>query len=168
MKRTIKVFIIMFTLFILSACNNNSNSNDADRLELYILRNVKGTQNFIIDENPIFTGEDILSYEWSTHTITFKDEFIASRQINDTKEDIMMGGSKILGVYYPDQFALYLDGVELYRGCLKPPIYSSFLPMCPTISDSDNGIIIKCPDKKVDTRYNDKIREILKNNGLLR
>ncbi|WP_105616352.1 hypothetical protein [Vallitalea okinawensis] len=166
MRRVLKVFIIVCSLFVLSACE--SNDNNAARLELYILRHVKGTHNFIIDEKPIFTGEDILNYEWDTHTITFKDELISSREINEKEDDLFMGGSKILGIYYPDQFALYLDGQELYRGYMRPQMHVSFMPMGPTISNSENGIMISCLDQNEDTRNNDSLHEMLKNSGLLR
>lgn len=166
MKTTIKLIVISALLFILSACNDYD--NDADRLELYILRHVKGTNDFVIDEDPIITGEDILSYEWNTHTISFKDEFLASCEVDETEDDFVVGGSKILGVYYPDQFAVYLDREELYRGYIKPQAYISFMPMGPMISNSDKGIIIKCLDSNLDTRNNKKLHKVLKNNGLLR
>lgn len=166
MKTTIKLTVIITLLFILSACNDYN--NDADRLELYILRHVKGTNDFVIDEDPIITGEDILSYEWDTHTIVFKDEFLSSCEVGETEDDFGVGGSKILGIYYPDQFAVYLYGEELYRGYMKPQAYVSFMPMGPMISNSDKGIIIECLDNNLDTRNNEKLHEILKNNGLLR
>jgi len=166
MKATIKIIAILSLLFILSACNDYD--NDADRIELYILRNIKGTNNFVIDEEPIITGEDILSYEWDKHTIVFKDEFLKSRQIDKIEDDSMFGGSKILGVYYPNQFAIYIDGKELYRGYIEPPVFISFMPTGPMMSHSENGIIFNCFDKKLDTRNNEKLYKILKNNDLLR
>ena len=135
---------------------------------MYILRHVDGTDNFVIDENPIFTGEDILKYEWDTHTITFKEEFLLTRTVNETEDNLVMGGSEILGVYYPDQFALYLDGKEQYRGYVEPPAFCSFLPMGPMISNAPDGIIIKCYDPISDVRYDDELYEVLKNNALLK
>lgn len=160
------VIVLILILFILSACNNYD--NDADRIEMYILRHVEGSNDFIIDENPIFTGEDILKYKWKTHTITFKEEFLSSRTVNEAENNFVMGGSQILGVYYPDQFALYLDGVELYRGHIEPQAFISFMPMGPMISNAPDGILIKCYDDKSDVRDNEKLHEVLKNNGLLR
>lgn len=165
MKVIKKNLIIVTLLFILSTCNNSIN---ADRLEFYILRSVEGSYEFIIDEKPIFTGDDILSYEWKTHTITFKEEFIELHDISETEDDIMMGGSKILGVYYPDQFAVYLDGEELYRGYINPQAFISFMPMGPTMLNSNDGITIRCIDKNSDTMENEELREFLKSNELLR
>ncbi len=103
-----------------------------------------------------------------THTIVFKDEFLSSCEIDETEDDFIVGGSKILGVYYPDQFAVYLDGKELYRGHMKPQAYISFMPMGPMISNSNKGIIIECLDSNSDTRSNEELYEVLKNNYLLK
>ncbi|MTI70825.1 MAG: hypothetical protein FH751_11305 [Firmicutes bacterium] len=169
MKTTIKIIAIILLLLGLVACHNDANdANDADRLKLYILRHVEGTNDLVIDESPIITGEDILSYEWDTHKIVFKDEFLSSCEVDETKDDFIVGGSKILGVYYPDQFAVYIDDEELYRGHMKPQAYISFMPRGPMISNSDKGIIIECLDSNFDTRNNEKQYEVLKNNDLLK
>lgn len=165
MKAEIKLFLVILMSFVLTGCN--SYDNDAYRIELYILRYVEGSDDLVIDEKPIITGEDILSYEWDTHTITFKDEFLLSREINETKDDLVMGGSKILDVYYPDQFALYLDGEELFRGYMMPQAFISFMPIGPVMSNAPDGIIIKNYNNESDIRESEELHEILKNNGLL-
>lgn len=163
-----KFIIILFVLFITTACNNDDSSSKEDKLELFILRRVEDAEDLVIDETPIFTDKDILSYEWDTHTIIFNEKFLASHETNETEDDIIMGGSKILRIYYPDQFALLLNGEELYRGYIQPQVNISFLPMGPMISNYDDGIIIKCYDEKLDTRDNDKLKAFLKDNDLLR
>lgn len=167
MRSFVIIMIAVTLLFTFSACDND-NSMNAEKLEIYILRWVDNSDEFIIDEKAIFTGEDILSYEWETHTITFKDEFISQQNINETEDEFMMGGSKILGVYYPDQFVFYLDGKELYRGYINPQAYISYMPMGPTILNSNNGITIRCTDEKDKTMENEKLREFLRGRGLLR
>jgi hypothetical protein len=166
MKTSIKLVVIISILLILSACNKDD--NEANKLELYILRHVEGTDDFVKDEKPTFTGKDILSYEWSTHTIIFKEEFLSSRKVDDIDSDgFLEGGSKILGVYYPNQFAFYLDGEELYKGVMKPQVYISFMPTGPIISDSEEGIEIRNLDNSNDLRENEKLYEFLKENNLL-
>lgn len=167
MKIFLNIVAILAVLFMLSACNKDN--KDADRLEFYILRHVEGASDFVKDEKPIFTGKDILSYEWDTHTIIFDDEFLPSPKDDEIdNDDFLSGGSKILRIYYPDQFAFYLDGEELYRGFIKPQAYISFMPTGPMISDSDKGIVIKNLDNSKDLRDSEKLYEFLKEYELLR
>lgn len=167
MKVTVKFLEFIIMLVILTACSNEK-SIDSSKLEVYILRHNDSGNDFVKDEAPIFTSEDISNYDWDTHTITFKKEFIKAHEITKSEDDLVMGGSKILGIYYPDQFAFYLDGEELYRGYIQPQAYISFMPGGPTISDSNDGIIINCLDDNSDTRENDKLLEFLKVNDLLK
>lgn len=165
MKRKVKFFILITLMVILTACNKEQ--NNADSLEFYILRHVEGESYFVIDEKPIFTGEDILSYDWDTHTIAFNKKFLSSRNIDEIEDDIMIGGSQILGIYYPDQFAFYLNGEEIYSGYMKPQAFISFMPVGPMISDSEKGIIINNNDSENDIRDDENLYEFLKDNDLL-
>jgi hypothetical protein len=166
MKTALKSVVIISILLTFTACSKDS--HDVNRLELYILRHIEGTSDFVKDTRPIFRGKDILCYEWDTHTIIFKDEFLSSRKVGEIDtDDFLDGGSKILGVYYPDQFAFYLDGEELYRGFMKPQAFISFMPIGPMISDSEAGIVIRNLDNDNDLRENEKLYQYLKENDLL-
>lgn len=168
MKSSVKIIVMILMLLLLPACKKQE--NNADSLEFYILRMSEDKSEFILEEEPIFTGADIKSYDWDKHIITFTDEFLSSsnsEEVSDT-DSFIMGGSNILGVYYPDQFALYLNGKELYRGYFRPQAYISFMPMGPIVSDVENGIIINCIGQVNDPRDNEELHKFLKENGLLR
>lgn len=165
MKIYIRFILIITLTILLSACNDEK--NNADNLEFYILRHVEGSNEFVKDDKPIFTGEDILSYDWDSHTIIFMEDFLSSRRYDEIEEDIIIGGSQLLGVFYPDQFAIYLDGEELYRGYLQPQAFVSFIPGGPIISDSEKGIIINNTSIESDARNNKKLYEFLEDNDLL-
>ncbi|XMB66566.1 hypothetical protein RI065_09720 [Mycoplasmatota bacterium zrk1] len=162
------ILALLITLVCLLSGCAEAMSIDAHKLEVYILRKSDESNEFIMDKTPIFTGNEIESYEWDTHTIIFNSEFILSMEKKNLKEEdeILLGGSTILDVYYPDQFALFLEGEELYRGYLAPPVYSSFLPMGPRIANSENGIVIMCIDGKLDTRNDDRLKDFLEKNHL--
>lgn len=156
--------ILILPLFLIGC---SSNSNDANRIEFYILGSIEGPGEFE-GKSPIFTGDDILSYDWDTHTILFKEEFLAPLATYGPKDAVIKGGSAILDAYYPEQFAVALDGEELYRGYMQPQGYSSFMPAEPIISDVEGGIIIRGLEGEKDTRNNNKLYKVLKSNGLLK
>jgi hypothetical protein len=173
MKNIYKGVMILAMFLMLSGCDKTN--RNAGKLELYILRHVlvdKDIAEFVRDESSIFTGKDIKSYDWDTHTITFTDEFLEDKNDIDEEdtESFLYSGSQILGVFYPDQFALYLEGEELYRGYMKPQVFISFMPTGPMISDVENGIEIRnvgnVIDKK-DLRDNKELHEFLKDNNML-
>lgn len=173
MKNICKGVMILAMFLMLSGCVKTN--RNADKLELFILRHVvvdKNTAEFVKDESPIFTGEDIKSYDWDTHTIIFTDEFLEDKIIQDVAGDdsFLYGGSQILGVFYPDQFALYLEGEELYRGFLRPQLFISFMPTGPMFSDVENGIEISNVGNvvdKEDLRDNEELYKFLKDNNML-
>ncbi len=63
MKATIKIIAII-SLLVLGLVGCRNDDNEAHRLEVYILRYAESTNDLLVDERPIFTQEDILSYEW--------------------------------------------------------------------------------------------------------
>lgn len=174
MRNICKLIIVISILLILSGCQKTN--HNAENLEMYILRHSvidKNNSEIIKDDSPIFTGNDIKSYDWDTHTIIFTDEFLTERKVDDAEvsDSLIDGGSQILGVFYPDQFAFCLDGEEMYRGYMKPQLFISFLPSGPIISDVENGIEIKNVgnvNDKTDPRDNKELYNFLKDKELLK
>ena len=110
----------------------------------------------------------LLEYIWETHTIIFDGEFLKDKTIEEYDNGDVMKGSKILNLYYPDQFAIYLNDEELYRGYVEPQMYISFFPGGPMIVEVDDRIRIDCFDDSLDTRYNEELRNYLVEVNLLK
>lgn len=168
MKKRMRITFNLIAILSMAAALSGCGKSDKTKLELYVLRHVEGSNEFVRDEKPAFTGKDIKSYEWKTHAIAFTDEFLPDKDIVLDDDSFVYGGSQILGIFSPDQFAFYLDGEELYRGYMKPPAFVSFMPAGPMISDSEKGIEIGCSGEGEDVRDNEKLYEYLKDTGLLK
>lgn len=174
MRAGIKYVTVLLMLLVLSGCDKAN--RDADKLELYIFRHVvvdKDTAKFVKDDSPIFTGKDIEIYDWDTHTIIFTEEFLKDKNYTyeEDSENLLYGGSQILGEFYPDQFALYLDDEELYRGYMMPQLFISFMPTGPMISDVENGIEIRIVgnvNDKTDLRDNEDLYKFLKDKKMIK
>ncbi len=126
--KLMKFLLIVITVCIIASCVNQSNDTDLEALKIYALRHVDGGSEWIQDKEPLFTGKDIEEYIWDSHIITFNDEFLKTKPSTRESEDILSNGSKILSLYYPDQFSISLHGRELYVGYVEPQIFISFYP----------------------------------------
>lgn len=186
-----KVVIVVLILITLSACNINKSelddtlispqvdvtTQDIEKtnsenigLEFYALRinDVGNEVEWVIDEQPLFKVNDVLEYEWDTHTIIFTDVFLESMNVDDIEKDPVMQGIPILNLFYPDQFVILLDGEELYRGYVEPQLFISFMPSGPTVVEVAKGIRIDCIDETLGIRDNDKLKEYVEDFGILK
>lgn len=173
MRKLYKVIFTILVMGLLFGCDKSAHNDK--KFEFFMLRQIEGDNGImelVKDDSPIFTEDDMRSYDWDTHTIIFTEEFLADRGIIDEvdPESLLYGGSQVLGEFYPDQFAIFLDGEELYRGYLQLPLFLSFMPSGPMIFDVDKGIEIKYVGNvadKTDPRDNENLYNFLKDRHLL-
>jgi len=166
--KVVRILITIFLVSILASCNNRGEPEVLEKLEYYALRRGEESGEWIRDEEPLFTGNDILDYEWESHTITFTDAFLAKMPIVEDNDYEVLNGSKILRLYYPDRFSVYLKNEEIYMGDVEPQAFISFYPGGPIIKNSDNGIMIDCMNDELDTRYDEGLSAFLEQVGLLK
>jgi hypothetical protein len=135
----------------------------------------------VIDPTPIFTHEDLAYVDWEQQAWYFTDSFLEEKlkdrdmtsdrfEVSDSQNDALLNieGAVLLGDYH--QFVIVVDGTSIYEGYFQPPMYSSFLPMGPIISDIDDiGIQISMTGilGSKDLRYDDRIKGVLERYELL-
>lgn len=95
------MIITISILFILYGCAKTY--HNGNKFEMYILRHTmidKDNDEFIKDDSPIFTGNNIKSYDWDIHINILTEEFLEDKN-NDPEEDsdsFINVGPQILGV----------------------------------------------------------------------
>jgi hypothetical protein len=164
MKRLWMVLVLILLILMMSSCKKDDKSN----LAFYRLSHITNTSDWVLEDQPLFTGDDILSYDWNSHTITFKDDFLANKISDEVEDDFIMNGIKFLSLYYPDQLAIYLDDQEVYRTYVEPQAFISFFPPGPMVRGLEDGLIIDCFDQSLDTRDNKDLKAYLEKQGLLK
>jgi hypothetical protein len=164
MKRLGMVLVFILVIMMTSACKKEDNMS----LEFYRLSHLTNTNDWVLEDQPLFTGDDILSYDWQSHTITFKDDFLADRNIDEMEDDLLMNGIKCLDLYYPDQLAIYLEDQEVYRTYVEPQGFISFFPPGPMVRGLEDGLMIDCFDPSLDSRNNKDLKAYLEKQGLLK
>ncbi|GMQ57188.1 hypothetical protein AN1V17_15830 [Vallitalea sediminicola] len=98
------------------------------------------SDEYIVSKEPLFTGNDINYYDWSTHTIVFKDDFISQQKNID--KDIKIGGSSIFDTNSRDKFMVYVDNELLYDGYYNQSLLSSFYPIGAVLFDLSDAVRI--------------------------
>ncbi len=129
--------------------------SDNQILECYILRTEDGV-NFSKDQVPVFTNNDIASYDPVKKEYIFKKTFkekiendklmsINYRNSNNElilREDYWLEGISSLGARYPDRFIILIDGEKVIDGYFETPAYMSYLPPGKFIRTTEKGIQI--------------------------
>ena len=164
MKRLWMVLVLILLILMMNACKKDDKSD----LAFYRLSHLSNSNDWLLEEQPLFTGDDIEAYDWQSHTITFKDDFLADRNMDKTEDDLLMNGIKCLDLYYPDQLAIYLDDQEVYRTYVEPQAFISFFPPGPMVRGLEDGLMIDCFDPSLDTRNNKDLKAYLEKQGLLK
>jgi hypothetical protein len=123
-----------------------------DTFAFYILR-TEG-DNFIMDDQAVFTGKDVFSYDDTEHEFIFTGEFkrkmddgdlmtISYKDYNDEviePDGYWLNGVSPLGAMYPDRFLIMIDDREVLEGYFATPAVMSFLPPGDYVSTTDKGI----------------------------
>lgn len=167
MKRlavTVMSVIILIGIGLYVKWSWNYDHNEKHTFEVY--NAVKDTSgNFIRDEEPLFTGENIDYYDWNSHRIVFKESFIKESTVavreykgdnkdtnntesdttsevilvfdepKDSKSNATIGGSMVFNTGHQDMFMVFVDDELIYEGFYNQSLLSSFLPTGAVMKD---------------------------------
>ena len=160
--------MILLTVVFLNGCSTN---RDNGKLEFYLATQWNdNSEKLTTYDQPLFTDSDIKSYNWKTHEIIFKEEYLKKidSKISNSKEDgNFIGGSRLLGTSSRDRFVMKINDEIIYTGYFHQSMLSSFYPVGIVIIDSENGIIISCNKLEADKRSDERVYKVLKNKKLL-
>lgn len=174
--RSYLLLVVLITLIGLTACVQETDSN----VEVHVIGDAKvdkeapilevfnarfGEDGYILEDEPMFTINDIKIYEWSNHKIILDNIYFDTE-----KSPSWLGGSVILGTDSQDKFMVFVDGELIYEGYYEQSLLSSFMPFGPIMSDEADGISIdfrKADGNEVDLRGDIRIYECLKSAGVL-
>ena len=172
MKKIILLLVILLQVcFIVSCESSTANKLNKVTIEFYnAVEKEAFSEEYIISKEPLFTGEDINYYEWNTHTIVFKDEFLSQQKNND--KNIKIGGSAMFGTKARDKFMVYVDNELIYDGFYNQSSLSSFFPIGAVMVDISDGVRIVFQGiqsvEPEDNRFDLRIYEALKRDEILR
>ncbi|PHS33911.1 MAG: hypothetical protein COA82_07935 [Alkaliphilus sp.] len=170
MKYIICVIIGLMVITILGCDSSNSSEGNNARFEVYIGEQDTLSGEYILRDKPVFTDEDIKSYEWDMQIIKFKQEYLDQLDVPNIKDKYYIGGSRLLGTQASDKFYIYINDELIYDGFFMQSMVSSFYPIGAVIFDVKDGIQIRHNDiiggKTKDLRYDGRIKDVMKTKGL--
>lgn len=168
--------------------NNNGVSNKNHSFEVYIgeFENNLHVKNraqralnedhslkdqFVLNEAPLFTHEDIKAYLWQTHEVLFTDAFLANRldNVRDNVDNYRYeGGSLLLNADSGDIFVVVVNGERIYHGYFPKAAHSSSSTIGMIMKDIDYGVRIR-PNYNYseDLREDNRIYNALNSLGIL-
>lgn len=165
--RVKSILIIVILLCILQGCSNDS---EEISFEVYLGKaDLSNLKKYVISEEPLFTDRDIKAYDWKTHRIIFKKEFLNQKatQKNSDETKTYLGGSKLLNTNSRDRFIVYVNKEPIYEGFYMQSVLSSFYPVGATMVDVEGGVQItfnqvegsQVMDKRNDERIYNSLNE---------
>lgn len=170
--KNILILVMLFCVLLLQGCTKSTKDVG---LEVYAGKVDSTNQKHCsISEKPLFTDSDIQTYDWKTHSIIFKKDFLnkleANKNSNDTNTYI--GGSKLLNTNSMDKFIIYVNKEPIYEGFYMQSVLSSFYPVGATMVDLEDGIQITFNDIEgrnvIDKRADERIYNTLKEKKLIK
>ena len=165
MMRYSKLMILTLAIVLTLMISLNIQYQE-EHVEFYVIRydkenKIKATKKLS------FTESDMESYNWKLHEIEFTQKFIDDNNVDLTEEFLIEGGSKVLDCNGNDKFIVFVNNEKIYEGIFEPPMYQSYLPDGPILSDTKNGVKINVHWGE-DPRSNEKLYEALRINKLLK
>ena len=169
MKTQLFFFLILFSFFI--GCDTSIDSNsDSSVFGIYLLKNDTlssdnakklSLESLDVDNAPIISIDDIISYDWSNHIINLTPESFERFNIIETK----------IKSTYGLPFIIIANNQKIYLGTIHPG-YSSYFHMdLPFIGVAPfiEMRIGRAPDKNMeDKRIDQRIYSALKNNNKIK
>ena len=127
------------------------------------------SDEYIVDEVPVFTQNDIKYFDWEQQTIMLKNDndlnlkaFLIGEHNNQTLSSF--------ATTQRDKFIVYVEDEFVYSGYYSQAMISSFYAHGVTMKDIDGGVSIEnigLDSEFSDERLNDKLYKALKSNNLL-
>ena len=165
MKKIILLLVILSQICIIVSCSSKNNNVNKSSIEFYnAVEKEAFSDEYRVSKKPLFTEKDINYYDWDTHTIVFKDEFMSQQKNIDKNNKI--GGSSVFGTKSRDKFMVYVDNELLYDGYYNQTYFSSFYPIGAVMLDLSDGVRIEFHEIKgvetVDNRSDLRMYKALK------
>jgi hypothetical protein len=136
--------------------------------EKYIDGETASLDEIIYEETPVITEKDIKNYNWRTHEIELREEYIKNSSKSKDSETELYGGCKLLNANDLDEGIVVIDGKKIYAAGFPLRTLKSQSPAEIIISQLDgNKIKISNSRKKDDIRSNLIIYDSLKASGKL-
>jgi len=165
MKKIIYPLIVIL-LIVFVGCSNNTNNLDEIRLKVYKSSIDLASGEYEIQEELLFTNNDIESINWSNQEIILKNTFLEKLNILEKDNKTYIGGSIIFSTKPSDMFSVYIDDELIYTGYFEQSFLSSFYATGAIMKDIKNGIKITYVDTVVnsqikDKRFDERIKKVL-------
>lgn len=113
--------------------------------------------NYFICDEPLFTDEDISTYNWNTQSIVLEEGIIKELPLPPN--------------YTSDKFMVFVNKELVSEGYFQQSLYSSFYPTGVVMNRTPDGVKFVFHDVEGmdldDTRFHDKIYDRLENVGML-
>ncbi|WP_105616456.1 hypothetical protein [Vallitalea okinawensis] len=172
--------VLILLVCIILSCKSKVDKDTKHTIEFYNAVE-KNSDEYMVSSEPLFTDDNIDYYDWSTHTIVFKEGYIDKykelnsnnedkstnsnsgtgvtlifhESISNTMDNNRIGGSKIFDTGSRDKFIVYIDNELIYDGYYNQSIYSSFLPIGAVMIDRSDGVRITLNPVGVEDNRND-------------
>lgn len=168
-----KMKLLAILLFVLSLCGcENSETTTAvtsDRLVFYNMT-LNNEGEYVANESPMFTIEDVESYDWKNHVILFRKDVLEKMNTESRSFSNKVGGIKKLMTGPMDMFAIYIDDELIYEGYYGQTTISSNTVTGNVMEEVPNGVQMSyyySSDEK-DLRLDTRIYELLEEKNLIK
>ena len=162
------IYLLIVSLLIVSVgCSNDTSDIDEIRLKVYKSSIDMTSGEYEIQDELLFTNNDIESINWSNQEYVLKRDFLEKLNIVNKDDSTYIGGSLIFGTKPSDMFSIYIDGEFIYSGYFEQSFLSSFYATGAVIKDIENGIEITYVDtignsQIKDKRFDERIKKVLR------
>lgn len=169
-KRSVLTMTVLFIIMLMGYfIYTNENSNKVD-IEFYNTVPIENySDDYLVSEMPLFTNDDIESYDWHTQLIVFKKESkVNLSPLNGIEHNKLTLSS--FATTSRDKFYLYVDGELIYNGYYKQSPISSFFALGITMKDVEDGVKIDfnpLENSSIDKRFDKRLYKALKVNDIL-
>lgn len=176
MKNKIIIYAMVMTVLMLVGCKASGEINaEKVTIEFYNATSVEDFSSefgeYVLDDKPMFTVDDIEYYDWDNQIIMFKSTSEVACESFDSFDHNNLTLSSF-ATKSMDKYFVYVDKEFIYSGYYGQSPLSSFLPVGNTLIDIDNGVklgYLKIDDTEgKDKRFDEKLYDALSANGILK
>lgn len=168
-KKMLSISLVIICVILVYWLYTNLKSSE-NQISIYNASPIGINSNdYLVDETPLFTHKDIKYFDWDNQIIIFKKtsglDLTALTGLENNYQTLSR-----FATGQRDKFYLYLDDELVYSGYYGQSMISSFFADGITMTDIENGVKLSfnSPDNLQDKRYDSKLYEALKSQGLLK
>ncbi len=172
MKNWKVLSIAVLTIGII-AVHNISTKDQSEKVDIKFYNAVPiemYSDEYLVNELPLFTDDDIEYYDWDQQIVKFKNKsevkVLAMKDFEHNNQTLSSFATTLR-----DKFYVYVDDELIYEGFYAQSIISSFYAEGITLKDLDAGIKIEhveLVDGGNDERLDERLYKALKANRILK